>query len=501
MKLLREPLLFLSFFCCLLSLRADRLDEQIQLLLPDDGQNRATERQYVQRAIRSLISSLELEKITKKAPQKKVELIRERVVMNYLRSYVAGAELVDFFRKGEYDDISAAIVEAILFDHFAVPYFGVVQHWDARLLAVAKGMRETLSLPGEQPQTSTKQRAYKNDYVELLNLTVLPAQRPTSTEGVDSLFNRFHYAANEGLNFEQLAAYWHFQRAMHFYVQDDFLGAIRSLGIASQHEKRPAFAALEQATYLQLAQLDEENERQALFYFFELWNKDPDNKYLPNALLTHFVQSTTPLIEPGTDFGKGEQLYQFLESRGTDQPKWQNQLREIYYLQKSRYYGAQGRYDRVNAYIDSLYVMRPDHPVYRKVIGDLSIRAIRAEELSGDALQKRVNQLTTRYPFLVDSPRITDFMLESQAKAIRRLYDADEGYRADSQLAIFRAQAGQLPDNQQRAVWVLTVYVAASNYYFRMGHYQQARNLIQQGLQLNPTDDYLLHRQEVLSGY
>ena len=67
-------------------LRADALDDKLKLLLPDDDQNRQTERQFIRKATLDLVNSLKEDKVDRKSTDKKIELIHERVVMNYLRS-------------------------------------------------------------------------------------------------------------------------------------------------------------------------------------------------------------------------------------------------------------------------------------------------------------------------------------------------------------------------------------------------------------------------------
>lgn len=502
--------LLFTFFLFLASvgtcLHADAIDDKLKLIYldndDDQAQNQQTERQFVHLAIIDLVNSLQADKVDRKSATQKIELIHERVTMNFLRTYRSGANLIDLFRLGEYDDVSMVLLEAILLEQFGVAYVAFIDHWEARLLADPAGAKTVLAIPVTNHQETARQRAFRMDYVEVLNLTVLPAQRPTSSVGVDSLFNRYHYAAREALNFKQLVGYWHYQQALRLYGVKDYLGVIRTLNVARQTGgKRPAFEALEQATYLQLAEWEGENAQQSLFYFFELWHKDPDNAYLPNALLTHFIYSTNHLLKPGTSFGEAEQLYQFLDSRGKDHPAWRNHLREIYYLQKSRYYGEQNRYDLVTTYIDSLYVMRPGNPVYQKVIGDLTFRAIRAEGLSGQALQQRLDLATARYPFMLKNRGIANVVLEDEARTIRAYYESDQGYQGDNQLVLFRNQLTKVSPTKQRNIWVLTVYVAASNYYFRLGNYAQALRLVEEGLAFNPEDDYLLHRRDVLRRY
>jgi hypothetical protein len=376
----------------------------------------------------------------------------------------------------------------------------MVNHWDVFILADPAGKQQTLAIVG-RPHNGALERGFRTEYVEMLNLTLLPGQRPTTADAVDSLYYRYHYAAKELLNFRQLAAYYHYEQALRAYYYRDYLQAIQRLSQASKLEKRLAFAALEQSTYLQLANLENEDGQQSLFYLFELWNKDPENEYIPAALLTNFIEATDTDLKNGTDFLKSEQLYNFLESRGKNHPAWQRQLRELYYLQKTRNAAIIGRYDLVENYVDSLYQMEPENPIFRKMTADLSLWTLRSTNATGAQLRQQLDTIVTRYPFARYSIGVNDLLIADLAKEIRGFYEADQGYEGDNLLLQFRSKISATTPGKRRAMWVLTAYLSASDYYFRQGDYQQALNLIEEGLGYSPQDDYLLHRKEVLQRY
>lgn len=479
---------------------ATSLDQKLEILLPDESESRQTERQYVKNQLEKFIDQLRAERIEKKSVKKKIKLITEAVTGRFLREESAKANIPDFFRKGIYSDATLTLVYAILMETFEVPWLAMVDHWDVFLLADPTGRQQKLAGIGVE-HTRALERGYRADYVNLLNLTLLPGQRPTSTEAVDSLYYTYHYAAKELLNFKQLAAYWHYERALRAYYFRDYLLTIRRLGLAQSLEKRLAFSALEQATYLQLANLAEEDGKQALFYLFELWAKDTENEYIPSALLTSFIKQTDDLIENGSDFGKGEQLYTFLISRGEDYPQWSADLRELYYLQKTRFAARQGQYGQVKVFVDSLYQMEPDNPTFRALAAEMSIWTLRSTNATGSQLKGELEDIMERYPFVRKTKGINDLLLADLAKEIRGHYEADQAYEGDNLLLQFRTKLAGSNPGKRRSMWVLTAYLAASNYYFRQREYIHALQLIEEGLRYSPEDDYLLHRQEVLSRY
>lgn len=497
--MMRLLLLFSILFCSQV-LWADELDKQLSMLLPDEAESRQTERQYVKRKLTDLITQLKADRLDRKSTKKKIRGITERVQALYLKNYAEHSKLEDFFRNGKYNDNTLAIVYSLLMETFEVPWFAMVDHWSVHILADPSGKKQQLATVGRQHDRAVE-RGYRAEYVQLLNLTVLPGRRPTTSAGIDSLYYTYHYKAKELLNFNQLAAYWHYERALNAYYYRDYLLTIRRLSLAKQLEDRLAFSALEQATYVQLANLEGDDGQQALFYLFELWNKDPDNQYIPAALITDFIHETDLLIKGDTDFLPGEQLYHFLDSRAQQQPAWRMELKELYYLQKTRHAAVRERYDEVRTYVDSLYHMEPENPVFRKLAGDLSLWTLRSSGATGPELKEQLGAITKRYPFVSSYKGIDNLVLADLAKEIRGFYEADQGYDGDNLLLQFRNRLATTTPGPRRSMWVLTAYLSASNYYFRMKDYRQALNLINEGLRYSPENDYLLHRKEVLEKY
>ncbi len=480
----------------------DRLEDHLVFLMPDaQAQEAVGERAYFSRAFAALLAELEAENLGNKQRAQQLVYISERLQKNFQRKYVAEASLADFFLKGHYNDASLAIVQALLLTELGLPYLILIDHWQPKLLADPAKTKTWLQSPEAKQTKATEQQAFQSDYLSLLRLTLLPGFQATDVSAQDSLFQQYYYAYKSPVSFEQLTAFWHYQRALRCYRQADYKKVLQTLSQARLRDERPAFGALERAAQLQLMEKDGVDGQENLFYLFERWHKDPHNGYVPAALLANFVQASDSLLKAGESFLAAEQRYNFLSSRGQGHPHWQNQLRELYYLQKSRYYAAQNRYDLAMPYVDSLYIAQPEHPVFQQVVASLSLRAIEKSGVSGHELKTQLDQATNRYPFLLRHPGIRDLLLRDQAKRIRSLYDTEQGYQGDNQLAIFRTQLHLGKAEARQSIWVLEAYIAASNYYFRLANYAHARRIIQEALLYAPEDHYLLHRQEVLQRY
>lgn len=526
-------LIGLSFSCLV---RADGLGDRLDLILPERG----TERQFVETRMRQLISELESDRIGKKKLSKQLQWIRQRVDGGYLRKYKSTATLPDMFRERTYSDVTAALVYGMVLEHFELAYQVVIDHWEVYLLVGNKERPVSLRDLSGRAADNQQELAFRQDYIELLNLTALPAQRPRSAAQADSLYNIYHYADHELLSFHQLAAHYHYRRAMEAYRQGELERSVELLAQARHTDDRPAFDLLEQATYLQLAQgAADSTDLASLFYLFELWRNDRANRFIPRALMMRFrsvsdrsiqtfaggevpqdpmaksintrrsfpsfglsVETSDPTPLSGSeleaDWAPAEQLYLYLDSRASNFPSWRDTLQELYYFQRGRYYYLRNRDDLVLHYLDSLYRLRPTDTLYKESITKLSVADIRAEGLSGSALAARIEDLTARYPYLAEDPALADLMLEDLARSIRFNFSSGDTQMGESGLVEFRRTLSRFGRSPQQSIWVLEAFASASYHYYMLGDFNRARDMLKEGLRYAPGEVYLTHRLELL---
>ncbi len=79
--------------------------------------------------------------------------------------------------------------------------------------------------------------------------------------------------------------------------------------------------------------------------------------------------------------------------------------------------------------------------------------------------------------------------------AVERVNDALDA------LGNFRRQLSAIPNGNDRRLWTLTAFVAASNYYFQREDYAPARAYVAEALRHDPNNDYLLHQRDLLARY
>ncbi|MFT4750628.1 MAG: hypothetical protein ACI819_001066, partial [Neolewinella sp.] len=248
---MRHFQLFLLFLFAV-SLQADALSSRLRLLLPGENPPTVNERQFLYQRVSLLFNQLENDKIGRKSTKKKIKKISARLEGDFLKTYDPNAQLADAFRNGRYNDATAALITALVFEKFEVAYEGYVNHWEAYLIADPDHHAVEIYQPGHQKHKPTAETAFRRDYLEVLRATLLEDLPNMSTEEVDKLFNRYYYQPGKKLTFGQLTAFLQFRLAQSAYRVKDYLLTVKLLETAISKEERPAFLVLRKAAELQI---------------------------------------------------------------------------------------------------------------------------------------------------------------------------------------------------------------------------------------------------------
>ncbi|MEL7161616.1 MAG: hypothetical protein AAFN92_12730, partial [Bacteroidota bacterium] len=334
--------------CCLAaaSLPADALNARLRLLLPGDEPAVVNERQFLYQRISGLLQVLDREdKVARKSTKKKISRIESRLRRELLKEYAAGAELADAFRTGAYSDATAAVLTALVFEHFGVDYYGFVDYWEAYLLADPEGRATVIGPPSSRKRRETSEANFRRDYLGLVRSTVAEDMPPMNEDEATAFFHRYHYDPNRRLTFGQLSAYLQYRRAQAAYDRQRYAAATELLEAALRREERPAFLVLRRATELQIAARDRPAVAGDIGEFFRQWTEDPTNRYFPAAILNHFDEQQRLLLAQDRPDLARKLLEDYLAQAPADDPVWDTELRHLHRLRLLKHYHANGRLD------------------------------------------------------------------------------------------------------------------------------------------------------------
>ncbi len=479
------------------ALEAERLDEQLEMLLPGNGQQDLSARAYARGQLHELFQRLEDNRVRRKAIHKALEIIIAEVEGSFLRHSGAFVPFANLFREGQYDQSTATAIYALVMEYFSIPYAIQMNEWQVNLLADPEGRPQVLGAPISRRQTRQRLANFKRSYLELLRSVALldeeEWQRPE-----EELFRLYYFGNTDQLSLRELASYLHYRQALAAYDRRAFVEVLSWLEQAQGLSGRPLYAILQRATWLQLADEDE-TSRESLFYLWKVWEGSPGEPW-QSELLRRFSKAT--VSEGDSVFGAAriDSIYHYFNDRFAGYGFAQQQLREMYYLKLARFHARHGHTESVTNYMDSLYLLRPQDLDVQNVLAGMLVWSLGSERDFTRGLQ-RIQEFSNRYPFLLNNELFQDQHLFYQAERIRYFFDRDEAATAANYLRDFDLLLQRFGRTPRMTSWVTTAYVAASNYYYRRGEFAYALHYVERSYALAPTDPYLEHRVDLLRNY
>lgn len=480
---------------------ADDLNSRLRQLLPGEEPATVNERQFLHQRVREMYDGLDAAKIGKKSSKKQIARIETLLNRTYFRTYDAGAQLTDAFRRGHYNDATAAVLTALALEHFNLEYYALVDHWEAYLLVDPLDQKKELRHPASRKRNEGMEETFQANFVELIRATIDPDLEVRGEDQITEVFGEYYYQPRKLLTFGQLAAYALFQEGNAAYRAGNYQQAVALAMQAAQRENRPAFLVLRRAAEIQLAAIDMPEKNGDIAAFFKFWTEDPDNKFYPAAILNHFDEQQQMLL--ATD--RVDQARSLLDEYASKAPagsaNWEQELIKLQRFRLIDHFYKKGRLDLAKTEAERLYAADPTNETVRYLLGELVIGGLRRTNVKGGDFNRIVQAAADQYPFIRQQDRFADLLLRELAWKVRDFYAVDNLGAAKEALEHFRAALVDIPIGRERSLWTLTAFYAASDFYFRQKDFGQARSYIVEALQYSPDDQFLLHRQDLLSRY
>jgi hypothetical protein len=472
------------------------------MLYPETDPATEAERTYLNKQFTNLFAQLRYtDKLGGKSASRQLAGIRSRLRRDLLLFYNPDAELGDAFRLGVYNDLTAALLHALILDEFGISYTTYVDHWECLIITKTGDVPGVLAAPGSIRHTPAREETYRREYLNVLRKVLPEPLTQLSDSGADSVFYRYHYIPTQPLVFSELAAYAHFRRAERAYQHRNFRRSRRLLTHATTLTDRPAFTILDAAARLQLAALRRVDPIALENRLFELWGESPENSYYPAELLQRFDRRQREVLATGGPQAANDLLNSYLGRAPESQDVWHRRMQQLQGLRLIAYYQREGKLVPALHLAEALLRHEPDDERLQTFVAELLLTHLRRSYADPGELVDRAEAAAVRYPFLRGSDRYADIVLREAALEVRDLFAVERVNDALDALGNFRRQLSAIPNGNDRRLWTLTAFVAASNYYFQREDYAPARAYVAEALRHDPNNDYLLHQRDLLARY
>ena len=483
-------------------LGAESLENRLLVLFPGPGAETASDRKLVEERMEKLLHRLRHEDRVAQLPlPQQLEAITRRLRQEVLLTYTSGASLPDAVERGRYSDATAAIITALCLEHFQIVHEIFVDHWEAYVIAAPRAGAYRVRHPQAGPHDPLEESGFRREYLALWRNTADELLPPLTDRQSDSVFYAMYYDPRQYLTFRQLSGYQQFRLAQQAFRGGDYGAVAEHLERARLLEDRPAFSLLDRAATLQatsLGVLQDDNKTDRLF---DSWRHEPANPHYATALLHQFDQGQRQLLEQDKIAEVNPLLQSFVDRAPEEARQWEERLRVLGDIRLLSHYQRNGKAVQALQMAENLFRRDPKNPHFRTYLAELTLYDIQRNHPGADEQVTQARAAAQTYPFLTASPRYADIVLRGAALAVRDHYAAGRAKEGRRALDAFRKQLRALPSGNDRRLWTMTAFVAASNYHFGEAEYPKALDYLEEALTYDPRSDFLIHQRDLIARY
>ncbi len=478
--------------------KAGQLAEKLALVLPGNSQAVLSARLYAETELKGMIVDLRKDKVGRRSLRKSAQRLERYVLNRFLRRHDGFASFEQLFKDKTYSQATAVALYAILAEEFGYTYAIRSDLWSLSILLDPMGESITLAIPLPKGNATVSKQAFQQNYLDLLRASGLLSEQEWQ-RSPDDIFARYYYGETDKMTFRQLAGYLQYLEALGQYRLQRHDLALWHIEQAQLLYNRPVHAVLRRAILFQLAVHQNNTTREGLYYLFLLWEEKPDLD-LRNDIVQRYINVADDYLLKQKKEVSFDSLHQYFQRKSLAHPDLAKQLREIYFLKKAAFHASQSRTTALLDDMDSLYQYRPTDPDVQHILATLLVWSLRGQRDWKIGLPS-VTTYAKRFPFLSERPEFKDLDLFYRAEQIRYFYDADDPVQGLPHLQAFETLLLRYGPTPRHKLWILTAYLGASNYYFRLTDYANARYFLDRAYLLSPDDPYLQHRRLLLLNY
>ncbi|MGB3802213.1 MAG: hypothetical protein WA952_20495 [Lewinella sp.] len=495
--------LYLLFFMLLtLSLRAERLEDRLRMLMPGAGPEVTQNRRLVESRLEEVLRRFRREDQLSSLPlADKLTRISTRLQAEFLQEFRPDAELIDAVRDGIYSDATATILFALSLEHFNVAHELYVDHWETYLLVDPSGYRQAVRHPRATEHDESTETTFRRQYLSLIRSTVSPELPSLSERQSDSVFYRYYYHPDQRLTMRQLSGFQQLRLAQRAYSQGNYADSRAHLDQARLLDDRPALDVFARATELQIMAFSALRTDLQADRLFKEWQQNPDDSYYPTLLLQTFDRQQRAILAADRLEDLSPLTRSFTRQAPKGHEEWADRLETIREIRLMQHYIDQGKVVPALELAEQLLSGDTQNPHYQAYVAELSLHEIQRHHADPKEQVRRAKTAVRKHPFVDTNARYADIILRESALTVRDHFAGDREADGLRELNYFRAQLERLPQANDRGLWTLTAFVAASNFYFAAEDYPAARRYVEEALSHHPTSEFLIHQLDLLGRY
>jgi len=457
----------------------------------------ATKADYreLDRKLDALVKDLRRLAKRKKSSKRKAKIIYRNFDRSLLQTYACDATLIDIVDSAKYNDLTATVMYALLFERMDIPY---------AISEKPTGISMTLWPESEPLLIATNKDGLECDPVtdSLKRSSINLLANNGSIEKDEYLgmneaqiFDHVMAKGGDNMNLRELAAIHYGKKGIHELGKGDFDRAMMYLEKSMWLEPNGRFNMVTNFTrskYLaEHSQVDQRFIDRLVAY-----GNDPLNENGINTLIVAYGNVIESKLSDTTKWGEFNAISSEIFRRIEDSTML-NELKFGYHYAYGWANNRLHRYDHALFHFDSAFYY---DPAYEKLPESFCVALVNSlkNRSDFDAMLTLINGFSKAHPTLDEDAEFNSIKYELY---LRKAFMSMEEGQAEHGLRWLVRFEQEAPISATKLIdeeLISMVYARASTVYFERGNREQARQLIEQGLFYIPNNMELLNRRAVL---
>ena len=420
-------------------------------------------------------------KFDRLSAEKKIEQVERSLNADLLLSFEHQSSFSDLFSKGNYNYFTAASVYALILDQVDIPNNIREVSTGISILAYPDDEQITIEIDGPGSPFFKFAHDTRSNFVEFLRESNAVDDATFAMVNSRSLFERYYFA-DYGLSIREMIGMQYLKSAI------DYLKKSEPANAYTQFEKAFILYPCHKIQYLLMTQLN--SFLTAMDYY-----KLQDLGYLINAsrligfgmdreMITSYLQDIVRQVLTEKQDLKGMQyIFDYLQEYLADEALKKDFSFRFYY-ETGRLHFIDGQYRKALASSETAYSLKPDDENNQNLlVGSLGGYTINSNP--GMVLEK-INLYDTAYIGIVDNEIYLTIKQHACLEFFGEAFQLQDSKNGELYMALFEDMVDQHPDIIINSLAIGRSYSSAAIYYYRQGHVQKSREIVEKGLKYAP---------------
>lgn len=445
--------------------------------------------------IRAFIQEVQRSKILNYSEVKKINALHKLVHERFLTDYKLDAQFQEIFVTGKYNCVSATALFAIVLEELEIPYY--IQEKPSHVFIMAYPSSKSISVEMTAKRDASWLPERKDVYqsVAILLEYGMTTEQEIKRLGENAVYNNY-YNINKQIDIEDLAGIQYMNQSSEYVRDKEYKEALNAICKAEKWYKGQAIQGMKaELLYWSIAEGSFENLEQIkqLLLYAEMPKADENRVYYyyVNFLQEYVVTGNQPLL--------ADSCIQLVR-QSKIKLKLKNKIIGLTYLGLAELYSNTFEPSKQLESAEKAYEFQPDDPLIQKtLIQSILSRFTKEDDTDIELLMSKLDEYRVKTPKIIHHNmfQVAQLLVYSQMSMIAfSNNDGEEGQKYfDLAMQLYLSIGDKSSVQKDSFGWM---FAEKGAYLYRKHQYQEALEVLEDGLRYVPKHERILARIEIV---